>query len=354
MNRSLTFKEIYLPLLFLSLLAVVFYFAKNTFIILILSISFSYLLDPVVRFFEVRGIKRSYIVSMLYLFSGVFFLIILFVVINIARFDIESFFNEWPSYYQRISTMIDNFFNKLSKTFPFIEQFNLKDGLLHYLIKVPAYVMSILPYTMVLFIVPFISFFILIKGSKILDIIVDNIPSRYVEVVFHIVSRVNNSLGNYLRGIVIDALILSSIAFFGLFFMNINYYSVIAILVGISCLVPYIGAFVGAFVSGIIAFLQYGTIYAVLKVLVFFALLRFIDDWFIQPYIIKRSVNLNPAVVVLSLMAGGEIAGFWGVVFAVPVVCIIRELFYILFEIHKTIHYWKPPKSSFMINTPYT
>ena len=354
MNSRLNLREIYLPLLFLSLVGVVFYFAKKTFIVIILSISFSYLVNPIIRFFEIRGIKRSYVVSVIYLLSGFVFIILMFLVFNLARFDIDSFFNEWPSYYQRISVIIDRFFIKLSKTFPFIEQFNLKEKLLLHLTEVPAYVISILPYLMIVFIVPFVSFFILIKGSRILDVVLDNIPSRYVEVVFHIVSRVDYSLGNYLRGIILDALILSFIAFFGLFFMNINYYSVIAILVGVSCLVPYVGAFVGASVSSVIAFLQYESIYAVLEVLLFFVFLRFIDDWFIQPYIIKKSVNLNPAIVVVALMAGGEIAGFWGVVFAVPLICIIREFFYILFEIHKTIYYWKPPKSSLIINIPYT
>ncbi|MCX7642105.1 MAG: AI-2E family transporter [Elusimicrobiales bacterium] len=354
MIKRLSLKEAYLPLIFIFLLGLIFYFARKTFIILVLSISFSYLLNPIIKFFEVRGIKRSYIVSMLYIFSGMIFLILTFLVFYIARFDIDSFFNQWPLYYNKMSMILNSFFSKLSKTFPFISQFNIQDRLLDYLTKVPVYLMSIAPYVMILFIVPFISFFILVKGTKILDIIVDNIPSRYVEIVFHIVSRVDYSLGNYLRGVVTDALVLSLIAFFGLFFMNISYYSVIAILVGISCLVPYVGAFVGAFISCIIAFLQYGTIYSVFKVLLFFIFLRFVDDWFIQPYIIQKSVNLNPAVVVLALMAGGEIAGFWGVVFAVPVVCIIREFLYIVFEIHKTIYYWKPPKPLLRVNIPYT
>ncbi|MCX7905380.1 MAG: AI-2E family transporter [Elusimicrobiales bacterium] len=347
-------KEIYIPLFFVLLFFIVFYFARKTFMVVILSISFSYLLNPIVKFFEVRGIKRSYVVGMLYICSGTFFLILAFLVFDIARFDIDSFFNQWPIYYNKISIILDNFFSKLAKEFPFILQFNIRDKLLNYLTEVPVYLMSIIPYFMILFIVPFISFFILIKGTRILDILVENIPSRYVEVVFHIVSRVDHSLGNYLRGIITDALILSFIAFFGLFFMNINYYSVIAMLVGISCLVPYVGAFVGAFVSCIIAFLQYGTFYSVLKVLLFFVFLRFIDDWFIQPYIIQKSVNLNPAVVVLALMAGGEIAGFWGVVFAVPFVCIIREFLYIAFEIHKTLYNWKFSKPLFRINIPYT
>lgn len=354
MKREVSLKEILLPLFIIFAFGFIFYFARKTFVILILSISFSYLLNPVVRFFEVRGIKRSYAVSMLYLVSGFIFILILLLIFNIARFDIDSFFSEWPYYYEKISVIVNSFFLKLSKIFPFITQFNIQQKILSYLINVPIYIMSFLPYIMVLFIVPFVSFFILLKGSKTIDIILDNLPSRYVELIFHLVSRVDYSLGNYLRGVVTDAIILSTIAFFGLFLMNISYYSVIALLVGISCLVPYIGAFIGALVSSVIAFLQYGSFYAVLKVILFFSFLRFLDDWFIQPYIIQKAVRLNPAIVVLGLMAGGEIAGFWGVVFAVPMICILRELFYIFFEIHKSIYSWKPQKTFFRTHIPYT
>ncbi|MGC9070448.1 MAG: AI-2E family transporter [Elusimicrobiales bacterium] len=354
MNNRLEFREILFPLLFFLLLLLILYFARKTFIVLLLSISFSYLVNPLIRFFEIRGIKRSYAVSGFYIVVGIAFLFLLSAVFNIARIDIDTFFSQWPVYYEKSSAIIDSFFSKLSKAFPFLSQFKLQEKLLSYLLMLPNYVVSVIAYLSFLFLVPFISFFILVKGTGILDFIVDNIPSRYVEVVYHIVSRVDNSLGNYLRGVLIDALLLSIIAFFGLFFMGINYYTVIVLFIGLSCVVPYVGAFVGGVISSIIAFLQYGNIYVVLKVLAFFAFLRFIDDWFIQPYIIKKSIDLSPAIVVLSLMAGGEIGGFWGVVFAVPLVCIIREFFYIVFEIHSVIYSWKPPKASLRINIPYT
>ncbi len=354
MNNRLSLREIFLPLLLFSLFFFVLYFARKTFIVILISISFSYLVNPIIRFFEIRGIKRNYVVVGFYLITAVFFLSIVGVIFNMASIDIDSFFSQWPDYYNKGSALINNFFSKLSKSFPFISQFKLEEKVLSYLFMLPSYVLSVLPYLSFLFLVPFISFFILIKGAKILDFIVDNIPSRYVEVVYHIVSRVDNSLGNYLRGVLIDAFVLSTIAFFGLFFMDIKYYTVITLFVGMSCVIPYIGAIVGGIVASVVAFLQYGSVYSVLKVLIFFVFLRFIDDWFIQPYIIKKNINLNPAVVVLSLMAGGEIGGVWGVIFAVPIVCIIREFFFILFEIHSAIYLWKPPKPSLRINIPYT
>ncbi|MEF3279705.1 MAG: AI-2E family transporter [Elusimicrobiota bacterium] len=354
MKKNISFKEIIFPGAVLFLILIVFYFARKTFFTLLLSVAFSYLLNPVVRFFEVRGIKRIYTVSLMYAVVGLLFTVFVIIVFNLASVDVESFINNWPVYYSKFENIFTSMVKKTVAIFPFLAQFKLNERILNFLALIPGYIISFLPSLMMAFIIPFVSFFILIKGDNLLDILVDHIPSRYVEIVFHIVSRIDDSLGNYLRGIMTEAFILFIISFFGLFFIGIDYFSIIAIIVGLSSIVPYLGAFVGAVVSSIIAYLQYNEIYSVLKVILFFITIRFIDDWFLQPYIMKRNVNISPAVVVLSLMAGGEIAGFWGVVFAVPVVCILREVIAITIELHETEFRWKPQPEVSKINIPYT
>jgi len=354
MKNNIRIREIIFPAILLLLAVVVFYYARKTFFTLILSVAFSYLLNPLVRFFEVRGIKRIYTVSVIYGVAGMLFALLVFIVMNLATIDLDSFINNWPSYYSKFESIFTSFVNKLVSVFPFLSQFKLNDKILGFMVSVPSYVLSFIPSLMLVFIIPFISFFILIKGDGILDIVSDNVPSRYVEVIYHIVSRIDSSLGSYLRGILTEAFILFILSFFGLFFLNIDYFSIIAAIVGLSSIVPYLGAIIGGFVASIIAYLQYNEIYSVIKVIIFFISIRFIDDWFLQPYIMKRSVNLSPAVVVLSLMAGGEIAGFWGIVFAVPVVCIIRETVSIIIELQKTEFGWKPEPEPAKINIPYT
>jgi len=354
MKKNITIKEMIFPILVVLLFAIIFYFAKKTFFILVLSVAFSYLLNPIVKFFEVRGIKRTYAVSMLYLISGIFFLALLFVVINLASIDIESFINDWPEYYQRFEFIFSMLVKKIMDMFPFLVQFNINEKITNFMILIPGYIVSFLPSLMFILFIPFVAFFILIKGRKMLDLVLDHIPSRYVEIILHIVSRVDNTLGNYLGGVISEAFVLFIISFFGLFILRIDYFSIIAIIVGIFSVVPYLGAILGALISSIIAFIQYNDVSAVIKVLIFFAILRSFDGWILQPYIMKRNTSLNPAVLILGLIAGGEIAGFWGIVFAVPAICIIREVISIVMEFQKTEFRWKPEAEPSSINIPYT
>jgi putative permease len=129
---------------------------------------------------------------------------------------------------------------------------------------------------------------------------------------------------------------------------------VIAIIIGISSLVPYLGAIVGAVLSSIVAYLQFGTFLPIFKILLFFACIRFFDDWFLQPYIMKKAVKLNPAIILLALMAGWELGGIWGVIFSIPVTCIIKEILQIAVELQETEFRWKPKPEPTRISIPYT
>ncbi len=352
MNKTL--KKFFSPLLILLILFLIFYYARKTFFTLILSIVFSYLLNPVIKFFEVRGIKRIYTVSTIYILFGAIISILIIVIINLASIDINSFINSWPSYYMKFENFTISFINKIIAFFPILEKFKIEEKILSFISSIPSFVISFIPSLVILFIIPFVSFFILSKGDKIIENIAGNLPSKYVETFYYIISRIDFNLGSYLRGIMSEAFILFTISFFGLFLLNIDYFSIIAAIVGISSLVPYLGAITGATVSSIIAYLQYNNIYAVIKVVLFFISIRFIDDWFLQPYIMKKAVNLNPAIVVLSLMAGGEIAGFWGVIFAVPLTCIIREMLHITLELYRNELRIKEEAQLIKIETPYT
>lgn len=269
-------------------------------------------------------------------------------------FDIETFKVAWPNYYLKIQKVIGEMSSKLSKYIPFLSGINIEGKVSGYILSVPDHVVSFLPSLALLFIIPFVTFFVLLGGSSVFDYFLDHIPGKYVELSLHITTRIDESLGNYLRGILTEAFIIFLISFFGLFLLNIDYFSFIAILIGFSSLVPYLGAFVGAGVSSIMAYFQYQNLMIVLKVLVLFAGIRFFDDWFLQPYIMKRAVKLSPALIIFALMAGAELGGFWGIVFAIPVTCIIKEVLLISLELQETEFAWKPKPEPTRISIPYT
>lgn len=328
--------------------------AKAAIFPFVLSAALAYILSPVIKYFEVRGIKRSYAVAGLYLCAGAFVFLVVYLLMHFLSFELEALKQDWPKYAERLQLYVTNLNTKLVKNYPVLAAVHLEAKLDHLLELVPQLILSLLPMVTLLFIVPFITFFMLVGGAGILDYLVDHLPARHAEIIHHIASRIDGSLGNYLRGILTEAFVIFLIAFTGLLLMDLNYAAVIAILIGFSSLIPYLGAIVGAVLSSIVAYLQFGTILPIVKILAFFAGIRFFDDWFLQPYIMKKAVDLNPAIILLALMAGAEIGGIWGVVFSIPVTCIIKEIMQIAIELQETEFRWKPKPEPTRISIPYT
>jgi predicted PurR-regulated permease PerM len=328
--------------------------AKNALFPFVLSAALAYILSPVIRYFEVRGIKRGYAVVALYLVAGIVLGGGIYLLVRSLSSELQSLQVHWPAYAERIQTYFLTMNAKLVQTYPVFKNVDLTGKLAGLLEGVPQLILALLPALTLLFIVPFITFFMLAAGSDIIDYILDHLPARNAELVLHIASRIDASLGNYLRGILTEAFVIFLIALAGLYLMDLNYAAVIAIVIGVSSMVPYLGAIVGFIVSSIVAYFQFGTLLPILKIGLFFGGIRFFDDWFLQPYIMKKAVALNPAVILLALMAGGEIGGIWGVIFSIPVTCIIKEIFQIAIELQETEFRWKPKPEPSRISIPYT
>ena len=328
--------------------------AKGAIFPFILSAALAYILNPLIKYFEVRGIKRSYAVVGLYLGVGALLFLVTYLLFHFLSYDLQSLQNEWPTYAERLQAYVTGLNAKMVKNYPFLAKVGLEQKLGHLLELVPQFILSLLPLLSYLFIIPFITFFMLAGGSGIIDYLLDHLPSRHAELILHVASRIDGSLGNYLRGILTEAFVIFLIAFTGLLLFDLNYAAAIAVLIGISSLVPYLGAMVGAVLSSIVAYLQFGAILPIIKILAFFTGIRFFDDWFLQPYIMKKAVALNPAVILLALMAGGEIGGIWGIVFSIPVTCIIKEILQIAIELQETEFRWKPKPEPTRISIPYT
>jgi predicted PurR-regulated permease PerM len=328
--------------------------AKGAIFPFILSAALAYILNPLISYFEVRGIKRSYAVAALYITAGAVVFVGVWLLFHFLSAELQDLQQSWPTYAERLQAYVTNLNTKLVKTYPVLAKIGLEARLQHLLELVPQLLLSLLPALTLLFIVPFITFFMLAGGSGMIDYLMDHLPARHSELIMHITSRIDGSLGNYLRGILTEAFVIFLIAFTGLMLLGLNYAAVIAVLIGISSLVPYLGAMVGAVLSSIVAYLQFGSVVPIIKILAFFTGIRFFDDWFLQPYIMKKAVDLNPAVILLALMAGGEIGGIWGIVFSIPVTCILKEILQIAIELQETEFRWKPKPEPTRISIPYT
>ena len=353
-NGSGRYAQFIIPGIMLLVLLYLVIITRNTLLPFILSAALAYVLNPLVNYFVLRGFKRYAVVIALYIVAGIAVSVLAYIFVNFLSGQFVSFHENWPAYVEKIKVLVQSINDKVVNKYPFLAQLKLQGKIVPLMTSVPQYILGAIPALSFLFLIPFISFFMLVANNSVVSYVLNHIPARKTELVMHVLARIDVSLGNYLRGMLTEAFLLFLIAWLGLSIMGINYAAVLSLIIGLSGLIPYLGAFVGAIIASIVAYVQFGSFFPVLKIIMFFIGLRFFDDWFMQPYIMKKAVELNPALVVFSLMAGWEAAGFWGIVFSIPVTCILKELLFISVEIQETEFSWKPKPQPTRMSIPYT
>jgi len=152
--------------------------------------------------------------------------------------------------------------------------------------------------------------------------------------------EVDNSLGKYVRGILLEAVCVGVIAYIGFSIIGLNYALQVAMVVGLANIVPYVGPIVGAVIGVAIAIFEWGTLGGILQVLLVCAMVRFFEDWFIQPFVLQHAVHMHPVVIVFALMSGAELFGFWGLLFAVPIACVLQVLVTVVWQWYVSEYRW--------------
>lgn len=335
-----------IPLGFCAFGSYLFLTAKPVFFPFILAATVAYLVNPLIGRLERRGVRRLNIVI------GIYFVFVGVLAVGGTRLtgavrdEAGRLSTDWPLYKKKlklVAARADKYIDRLPVGAPVVRDFVNKntDAMFSWLQTVPGYLFGFVPLLTLSFLVPFIAFFFMLEGPNLLQRGLDVLPSRYIEMALHILCKVDESLGNYVRGIMTQSLVLSLLALTGLLFLGIDYAVVLALFVGLSNLIPYLGPFLGAIAAGIAAFAQFGDPMVLGNIVILFTLLQFVDNWVLQPIILKRAVDMHPLVILFVLMLAGEVWGFSGLIFAVPVAGVLKVLAHILWEWHQTEFGWR-------------
>jgi predicted PurR-regulated permease PerM len=110
---------------------------------------------------------------------------------------------------------------------------------------------------------------------------------------------------------------------FGYWLIGLDFWLIIGLVGGLLNIVPFIGPWIGGALGVIIA-LTTGDLATVMWAIVVAVVVQQIDNNFISPTVLKATVRLHPTVTLLALVLGGALAGFWGVVIAVPVTASLK------------------------------
>jgi predicted PurR-regulated permease PerM len=175
-------------------------------------------------------------------------------------------------------------------------------------------------------IVPFVLFFFLGQGRTIKRAIIELVPNRYFELVLNLLYRIDGQLGGYIRGMVLSVMIVSLLSITGLYIIDLEHFLVIGLLAGLANVIPYLGPLIGIVAGVIAAVLQYSALSfgVVLPVIIVFLIVQIVDNVFVAPVVVARSVNLHPLLVIFAVLVGSELFGAVGMLLAVPTTAVIK------------------------------
>jgi predicted PurR-regulated permease PerM len=173
---------------------------------------------------------------------------------------------------------------------------------------------------------PIIAFYLLIDLPHVRESMESLVPTSAKPEVLHIARRLNVAIGGYFRGQLAVAFIVGCMSSTGLAVIGLKSWLIVGMIAGLFNMVPLIGPYVGAVPGIAIALTTDGGFDQAIGVAIVMIIAQQIDNHFISPLVMKRTTSLHPAAVMLALLVGGTLGGFFGLLLAVPVTASLKVL----------------------------
>ena len=177
-----------------------------------------------------------------------------------------------------------------------------------------------------LILTPIALFFFLKDKSRMIRTLKTLLPRRR-RVFDQIGTQMGIQIGNYVRGKVIEIIIVAVVTYAVLAALGLNYAALLAMMVGLSVLIPYVGAAVVTIPVAAVGLAQFGWTFDFLLVIVAYAIIQALDGNVLVPLLFSKAVNLHPIAIIAAVLVFGGIWGFWGVFFAIPLATLVKAIY---------------------------
>lgn len=188
-----------------------------------------------------------------------------------------------------------------------------------------ASVFDLIAFMVYMIVVPLLVFFFLKDKKLIIDWFGNFLP-RDKGLVVQVWNEVNGKIASYVRGKFLEILIIWLMTFTSFLWLDLEYSALLSFLVGISVLIPYVGAAIVTIPIAIVAYFQWGYTSDFIWVMVVYAIIQFFDGNLLVPLLFSGMVNLHPAAIIAAVLVFGAIWGVWGVFFAIPLATLIHAV----------------------------
>lgn len=305
---------------------------SGLFLPILLSLIVTFLLDPLVQFFERAQISRTASIFAVY-FILLFLLFIFFTLIGPPNWKtmLDALRADVPRYIARVLEYLNNLLISLNAQFPYLQNYDIagkvrlwaQEFLGLVLLETPRSAMRL---GSLFLLVPLFSFFFLRDSQRIMRNLISLTPNRYFEMVLDIYDHISWQLAHFIRGRILEAMIIGLVVWLGLSLTDIRYAPLLGAVAGITNLVPYIGPIVGMIPGLVIALVDLGAGPQFWWIFCVYLLIAqvLLDNFILIPILISRVSNLHPLWVILAIVMGGKLYGVLGMIIGVPIASVIK------------------------------
>ena len=331
-NRYLTNPQAIFLIYLLLISSVVLFLAGNTLMPLFVAITIAYLLEGLVKKVSRLSISRHLSVWLVFIGFITFMAFITLGLLPIVMEQTSVFFQEMPTMLKRGQNLL----SQVAEKYQFIPEdiyFTIINTITSWVSllgkNVVSFSISSIPTIIIvlvyLFLVPLMVFFLMRDKIILLEHASTFLPVDKKDIK-NIWRELDLQIGNYIRGKVYEILIIGSVTYLLFRIFGLNYAPLLASLVGLSVLIPYIGAAVVTVPIVLVAYFQWGFGSDFLWIILWYVAVQFLDGNILVPLLFSEAVNLHPIIIIVSVLFFGGLFGFWGVFFAIPLAILIKAI----------------------------
>lgn len=297
------------------------------------------ILSPLVRFFVRRGLHRVLATVLAFLVSAAALVLGGFLVFPTIGQQAAEFSSDLPQLYGTVVTWIEDTAARIG--FDLAEVWTA--GAISDWLSDPAnqetiqqvlaslgagagrLIFGVTEAAFVLLLTPVIAFYLLIDLDRFRTGTLELTPDNLRDEVSYVGSRLAASMGAFVRGQLLIALIVAIMSSFGMWIIDLPFWLIVGIVAGITNLVPFVGPILGSALGVLIALIS-GSLTQALLALIIFVVIQQIESQILTPVVQRTMVKMAPVFVLLAIIVGGILAGVLGVLVAIPVAVALRIL----------------------------
>jgi predicted PurR-regulated permease PerM len=299
---------------------------------IVIATAIIYVLNPVVVRMENRGVARWLGSCLSYtILLGLLTLIGFLIIPSIAEQG-RDLADNFPTIYDELATDLENLAADVGLSAIDVPSYselqdsiadNQGDFFSDQLAEITDITLSVLESLFLLILAPVVAFYVLLDLPTLRRKATALIPERHRAETAHVANQLGNAIGGFLRGQVLVALIVGVMTSFGFWLVGLPFWLLIGMIAGLLNIIPFVGPWVGGTLGVLVALATMDLQTALWTGLVAL-IVQQIDNHFVSPTVLRATVRLHPALIILGLIAGASLGGFWGVVLTVPVMAAVK------------------------------